>query len=128
MLLSLFYRLLRLIITSIICSLPIYLGYFVSIQDKGILLLSFIAFVVATGIDTYYFSFTFWKIRDYYLGLLLPLVIYNVMGFLTCLVSRPIVFNRIFLPFIDEHRFLPGGNGRHKGFCAQLYRDGYLFI
>jgi len=98
MLLSLFYRLLRLIITSIICSLPIYLGYFVSIQDKGILLLSFIAFVVATGIDTYYFSFTFWKIRDYYLGLLLPLVIYNVMGFLTCLVSRPIVFNRIFLP------------------------------
>ena len=35
--------------------------------------------------------------------------------------------NRIFLPFIDEHRFLPRGNGRHKGFCAQLYRDGYLF-
>ncbi len=98
MLLSLFFRLLRIIITGIICSLPIYLEYLTTIPDNGILFISFIAFIVATGIDAYHFSFDFWKIQDYYLGLLLPLVIYIVMGFLTCLIFPPVVFNRIFLP------------------------------
>ncbi len=98
MLLSLFFRLLRLIISSVICSLPIYLGYLVTIPDNAILFLSFIAFIIATGTDAYHFSFAFWKIQDYYLGQLLPLVIYIVVGFLTCLIFPPVVFNRIFLP------------------------------
>ena len=98
MLSSLFFRLLRLIITSVICSLPIYLKYLVTISDNAILLLSFILFVVAIGIDAYFFSFDFWKIQDYYFGHLLPLVIYIAMGFLTCLSFKPVVFNRIFLP------------------------------
>ena len=98
MLRSLFFRLLRLVITSILCSLPIYLGYLVTITNNGILFLSFIAFVIATGIDAYRFSFAAWKIQDYFLCRLLPLVMYIVMGFLTCLVFPPVVFNRIFLP------------------------------
>lgn len=98
MLLSLFSRLLRLVGTSVICSLPIYLGTAGIMADKGVLFLSFITFVIATGIDTYLFSFVFYKIRDYFLGQLLPLVIYIVMGFLTCLIFQPVVFNRIFLP------------------------------
>jgi len=98
MLKALFFRLLRLLITSVICSLPIYLGVAEKVTNKGILLLSFIAFVIVTGIDVYHFSFAYYKIRDYYLGQLLPLVIYIVMGFLTCLMFRPFVFNRVFLP------------------------------
>ncbi len=98
MLSSLFFRLLRFVITSVICSVPIYLGTAGIMEDKGVLFLSFIAFVIATGIDTYRFSFDFYKIWDYFLGQLLPLVIYIVMGFLTCLIFQPVVFNRIFLP------------------------------
>ena len=98
MLLSVFFRLSKLLITSIICSLPIYLGYLEVITDNGILFLSFLAFVVAISVDAYRFSFTFWEIQDYCLGQLLPLVIYIAMGFLTCLIFQPVVFNRIFLP------------------------------
>ncbi len=98
MLSSLFFRLLRLMITSIICSLPIYLGYLVTIPDNGILFLSFFAFVIAIGFNTYIFSFDFCEMKYYYIGLLLPLVIYIVMGFLACLCFPPVVFNRIFLP------------------------------
>ncbi len=98
MLASVFFRLLRLLGTSLLCSLPIYLGAAGIIADKGVLFLSFIAFVIATGIDAYRFSFAFYKIRDYFFGQLLPLVIYIVMGFLTCLIFKPVVFNRIFLP------------------------------
>ena len=98
MLKSLFFRLLRIIITSAICSLPIYIGYVVEEADNVILFVSFIAFMIAIGIDTYRFSSAFWKIRDFYWGQLLPLVIYVVMGFITCLIFPPAVFNRIFLP------------------------------
>ena len=98
MLLSLFLRFLKLLITSTICSLPIYLGYMTSISDSGILILSFILFIAAVSYDAYFFSFDFWKMKDYYLGLLLPFVIYIAMGFLTCLLPSPVVFNRIFLP------------------------------
>lgn len=98
MLSSLFSRLLRLVITSVICSLPIHLAAAGIMADKVVLFLSFIAFVIATGIDAYRFSFSFYEIQDYFLGQLLPLVIYIVMGSLTCLVFRPVVFNRIFLP------------------------------
>lgn len=98
MLLSVFFRLLRFLITSIICSLPIYLGYLGVISDNGILFISFVAFVVIMGIDAYRFSFTFWERKHYSLGLLLPLGIYIVMGFLIWLAFPPIVFNRIFLP------------------------------
>lgn len=98
MLSLLFSRLLRLMITSIICSLPIYLGYLVTIPDNGILFLSFITFVVITGDEAYRFSFDYWEIKHYYIGQLLPLVIYIVMGFLTCWLFTPVVFNRIFLP------------------------------
>ncbi|MBQ9097326.1 MAG: hypothetical protein IJY55_02895 [Clostridia bacterium] len=98
MLLSLFFRVLRLMITSILCSLPIYLEYVGTIPDNVILFLSFVAFMAATGIDACRFSSAFWKIQDYYLGQLLPLVIYIIMGFLTCLLFQPVVFNRIFLP------------------------------
>lgn len=98
MLKSLLFRLLRLVITSILCSLPIYLQYVGTIPDNVILFLSFIAFVIATGIDTYRFSSIFWKIQGYYFGQLLPLGIYIILSFLTCLVFPPAVFNRIFLP------------------------------
>ena len=85
-------------ITSILCSLPIYLEYVVVISDNLILFLSFIAFVIAVGIDAYQFSSIFWKRKAYYVGQLLPLVAYSVVGFLTCLLFPPTVFNRIFLP------------------------------
>ena len=98
MLLSLFFRLLRLMITSVLCSLPIYIGYLVEDADNIILFVSFVAFIIAIGIDTCRFSSAFWKIRDFYLGQLLPLVIYAVIGFITCLIFPPVVFNRIFLP------------------------------
>ncbi len=98
MLLSLFFRVLRLMITSVLCSLPIYIGYLVEDADNVILFVSFVAFIIAIGIDTCRFSSAFWKIRDFYLGQLLPLGIYSFMGFLTCLLFPPVVFNRIFLP------------------------------
>lgn len=98
MILAVFSRLLKLVFTSIICSLFIYLGNFLTISDKGILFLSFVTFGVAISIDSYCFSFDFYRIWDYFVGQLLPLVIYIVMGFLTCLAFNPIVFNRIFLP------------------------------
>ena len=98
MLASVFFRLLKLIFTSIICSLPIFLEQLAPIKPIGILLLSFIAFVVIIGHEAYSFSFEFYNIQDYYVGLLLPFVIYSVLGFSTCLLFKPIVFNRIFLP------------------------------
>ena len=98
MLLSVFFRLLRLVITGIFCSLPIYLGYVITITDNGILFLSFLAFVVATAIDAYRFSFAFWQVEDYFIGQLFPLIIYVVMGFAACLSFHPVLFNRIFLP------------------------------
>lgn len=98
MLKSLMFRLLRLMITSVLCSLPIYIGYVVGEADNIILFLSFISFVIAICIDSYRFSSAFWKIRDYYLGQLLPIGIYCITGFLTCLIFPPVVFNRLFLP------------------------------
>lgn len=98
MILSIFFRLLRLVITSVLCSLPIYLGYMGTINDSGILFISFIAFIIATGVDAYKFSFSFWELRDYWIGQIIPLAIYVIMGFLTCLLFSPVVFNRIFLP------------------------------
>ncbi len=98
MLLSLMFRLLRLMITSVLCSLPIYIRYVVEGADNVILFLSFIAFMIATCIDAYRFSSTFWGIKDYYLGQLLPLGIYCTTGLLTCLLFPPVVFNRIYLP------------------------------
>lgn len=98
MLSSWFFRVFRLVITSAICSSPIYFAYLVSIPDKAILFLSFIAFIIVTGIDTYYFSFDFWNKKNYYSGVLFPFVIYAGMGVATCLVFPPAVFNRIFLP------------------------------
>lgn len=98
MLSSLFFRLLRFLIISIICSLPIYLGYLATISDNYILFLSCLTFLIVMSVDSYYFSFAFWETRDYFLGQLLPLVIYIIMGFSACLVFPPVVFNRIFLP------------------------------
>ena len=98
MLFSAFFRLLSLLTASILCSLSIYLAYTGIITDNGILLLSFIAFIITTGVEAYRFSFVFWKKEDYFLGQLLPLVVYIIMGFLTCLLLPPVVFNRIFLP------------------------------
>ncbi len=98
MLLASFFRLLRFLITSVACSLPIYLANYTVITDNGILLLSFIAFVLLTCIDAYRFSFDYWERVDYYLGILLPLLIYIIISFLFWLVFPPAVFNRIFLP------------------------------
>ena len=98
MLKSLLFRWLRLMITSVLCSLPIYLEYVVVISDNLILFLSFIAFVVAVGIDAYQFSSIYWKRQAYYVGQFSPLALYSVVGFLTCLIFPPAVFNRIFLP------------------------------
>ncbi len=102
-----FLRLLRLFITSVLCSLPIHLVRVADLilisgkvlfTDRVILALSFIAFIIAIGIDAYRFSFVFFNIRDYFLGQLLPLVTYIAAGFLICLNFPPVVFNRIFLP------------------------------
>ena len=90
-------RLLKILITSIICSLAIYLGFFIAIPDNGILLLSFLAFVATTGINVYCFTFDYWE-KKYFLDQFLPYVIYIVMGFLTYLFLPLYVFNRIFLP------------------------------
>lgn len=98
MLKSLLFRWLRLMITSVLCSLPIYLEYVVVISDNLILFLSFIAFAIAVGIDAYQFSSIYWKRQAYYVGQLSPLVVYSVVGFVTCLIFPPTVFNRIFLP------------------------------
>ena len=98
MLLALFFRFLRYLVTGIICSLPIYLVYLEAVTDNTILFLSLLAFIILIIIDTYQFSFDFWEINHYFLGLLLPLVIYIVLGFLTCMFFPPVVFNRIFLP------------------------------
>lgn len=95
---ALFFRLFVLLVTSVVCSLPIYLGNAGVITSEGVLVLAFIAFVVATGIDTYRFSFAFWEIQDYFIGQLLPLLLYIALGFLTYLTFQPVVFNRIFLP------------------------------
>ena len=95
---SVFFRLLRFLIMSVACSLPIYIGYFGIITDDGILLLAFLLFVVVMGVDTYRFSFTFWRRKHYYLGLLIPLFLYFIIGVLVWLVFPPFVFNRIFLP------------------------------
>ena len=92
------FRLLKIIFTSILCSLPIYIGYVVNGTDNVILFISFIAFIIAIGIDTYQFSSTFWKMQAYYFGQLLPLILYSVTGILTCFLFPPIVFNRIYLP------------------------------
>ena len=99
MFVALFFRLIVLLITSVVCSLPIHLGNAgVIATSEGVLVLAFSVFVIVTGIDAYRFSFTFWKIQDYFTGQLLPLLLYIALGFLTCLTFRPAVFNRIFLP------------------------------
>ena len=85
-------------ISSIVCSLPIYLVYMMTIKNSIILLVSFVIFVFVIGFDAYRFSYFFWEKKDYFLGQLLPVFIYMVMGFLTCLIFKPVVFNRIFLP------------------------------
>ncbi len=95
---SVAYRVLRFFLTSIACSLPIYLGYVIKISDYGILYISFLLFILATGIEAYRFSFLFWQIQDFYFGQLIPLGIYAFTGFLGSLVFPPVVFNRIFLP------------------------------
>ena len=94
-----FFRLIRLLVTSVVCSLPIYLGSSGVVTASEVVLgLAFFVFVVVTGMDTYRFSISFWKIQDYLIGQLLPLFLYIGLGFLTCLTARPVVFNRIFLP------------------------------
>lgn len=93
-----FSRQIKVIIMGIVCSLPIYLRYLTTITDNNILLLSFIAFVIALCIDTIRFSYYFWEKQYYLLGQVFPLVIYAVLGVLTCLLFPPKVFNRIFLP------------------------------
>lgn len=93
---ALFFRLLVLLITSAVCSLPIQLGN--AATSEGVLALAFFAFVIAIGIDTYRFSFALWKIQDYFIGQLLPLFLYIALGLWTCRTFRPVVFNRIFLP------------------------------
>lgn len=93
-----FSRQIKVIIMGIVCSLPIYLRYLTTITDNNILLLSFVAFVVALCIDTIRFSYFFWEKQYYLLGQVLPLIIYGVLGVLTCLFFPPKVFNRIFLP------------------------------
>ena len=99
MFIALFFRLLRLLVTSAICSLPIHLGNAgVITTNEGVLILSFFAFVIVTSIDAYRFSFSFWRTQDYFIGQLLPLLLYIALGFLTCLTFQPVVFNRIFLP------------------------------
>ncbi len=95
---SLISRSLRFFITSIICSLPIFIGQLLSITDNGILFFSFIVFAIEIGIDSYHFSFVFLGIENYCFYQLLPLVIYLITGFFTCLLFPPFIFNRIFLP------------------------------
>ena len=96
--LSLLFRFLKIVVAGVICSLPIYLRYIMPISDNAILIISFTAFMIVTCYDSYKFSKVFRKRKDYYYGLLLPLLIYIFLGVLTRLFFPPIVFNRIFLP------------------------------
>ena len=98
MLLQLFFSVLNLVFFSVICSCTIHLGVMGIIEDKVVLLSSFMLFAVVIGIDSYRFSFNYWKTRDYFIGQLLPRVIYIGMACLTCMTFKPVVFNRIFLP------------------------------
>ncbi len=91
-------RTLKLFFFGLVCSLPIYLEYFTSIPVKGILFLSFFAFLIATGIDTYCFSFDYWEKRYFFIGTILPLAIYFMMSIVTYLLFPPVIFNRIFFP------------------------------
>ena len=99
MLLSVIFRMLRIIITSIVCSLPIFLLELISIRDSGVLFISFLAFVIASGIDAYFFSVCYWKRIDYFYGQLIPLVIYIIVALCVYHLFQPIVFNLLFLPF-----------------------------
>lgn len=98
MLLSLFSRWLRLMITGVVCSLPLYLKYMMTLNNNIIIFISLLIFVSVIGFDAYRFSYMFWKKRDYLLGQILPLLTYIITAYLTCMVFKPIVFNRIFLP------------------------------
>ena len=91
-------RLLRVFIVGIFSSLPIYLADLIPISNVDILFLSFFLFLGISVVDAYLFSFSSWHKLDYCVGLLLPLVTYIALAFLTYLLFKPVVFNRFFLP------------------------------
>lgn len=92
-------RVLRLIGMGIISSLPIFISSFVSFTGEQVLAVSGAIFLVLYGIDSFLFSYTFWKPEDYFIGQLLPLVIYTGCAYATFFLAKARFFNSLFLTF-----------------------------
>lgn len=98
MVLALFLRLLKLMAISFVCSLFIHFTNAEMFSGQLTLVLSLVLFLLIEIFEAYKFSYKFWKIQDYFLGILLPEVIYAGLALLTCWVGTPVLFNRFFLP------------------------------
>lgn len=93
-------RFLRLFITGVIPSTILCLLRFVKdeVPDSGILFLSFVVFTILVGFDAFRFSVIFWKKEDYFMGQLLPFIIYFLFAIMVYGLSFPWLLNILFLP------------------------------
>ncbi len=100
MFISIASRFLRLFITSIIISMVFFLLRFIKVEipDSGILFFAFVAFNVIVGFDAFMFSITFWKKEDYFIGQLLPCIIFLLLAIMVYMLSVPGLLNAFFLP------------------------------
>lgn len=100
MFISMTSRFLRLFITSVIISMVFFLLRFIKVEipDSGILFFAFVAFNVLVGFDAFVFSVTFWKKEDYFIGQLLPCIIFLLLAIMLYMLSIPWLLNAFFLP------------------------------
>ncbi len=100
MFISIASRFLRLFITSVIISMVFFLLRFIKVEipDSGILFFAFVAFNVIVGFDAFMFSITFWKKEDYFIGQLLPCIIFLLLAIMVYMLSVPGLLNAFFLP------------------------------
>ncbi len=98
MIISVLLRVLKLIITGVLCSSIITLSESIA-SKEGLFYISFLAYLTVFGIDAYRFSYHFWKTRDYYFGQLIPLLIYTGLAILMHYLFEAEVFNTFFLHF-----------------------------
>ncbi len=95
---SIIIRTLKVLSTSVACSLPVILREVTTISDKSILLISFFAFLAVTVINIYKSAAFHKRTKHFYVKKLLPLCIYFLLGAVAYLIIEPNVFNMIFLP------------------------------
>lgn len=93
-------RFLQLFVTGVIPSTILCVLRFVKgeVPDSGILFLSFVVFIILVGIDAFRFSVIFWKKEDYFIGQLLPFIIYFLFAIMIYGLSSPWILNVLFLP------------------------------